>query len=692
MKKLSSNVNSCFVTMLVLVATLTVLQAQTETGEKPDYWLNEVIVVSDRAESLLRESTTASSVITQAELAKLPVRNLVDALHYVPGLTFVEQDASGQLPSAIVRGFYGGGEAEYILLTIDGVPVNDLRNGLINWNQIPVNDIERIEITRGGGSAMYGDLALGAVINIETRGMRSEKTFTATAKTGQYANGGLDFFYRSAPGKSRFSLRATGDRSDGFRDHSNWRNVDLGGRFDHQLNNTGLVFFRGSFNHLDKDEPGPLTLDAIAVSDRQSTALFSQDNRLRNQLEFGAGYRSPKESNSHLKIDAGIRSLGLEQTRTLQLASEFGDTQFKDETNFSGWGQLQYQRKTGQTQWIAGFDGEYANYSHDYYDAGKTTRFSGGDGSRMKTGVYLEERMALSERVHQTAGVRYDFIKNSSDDLSIEMADVDFSQLSPRIGINLQYLAKEAANGHIYFNWSRAFKAPTLDQLYDSRILDLTDFFGATFNFSNAGLEAQTSSNFDVGIYQQIPLSADGQLFSEVSVSAYLLNIENEIDLDLATFKYGNILKSKHSGVEAALTAYLTQRFRYAGTFNFMNVTFESGDFKGNRLKNIPKNNITNSVNLALNANANITFSHKFFNEVYLDDANTITLPGFHLFDSRLQLSYKQYLFDLSIFNLADKQYNSSGYVLFDAFANQNVQFLYPAQGRFIQGSLSFRL
>ena len=80
--------------------------------------------------------------MTALELSTLPLNNLVDAISYLPGITFVNQDASGYMPMAIVRGFYGGGEAEYLLLNIDGIPANDLNTGLINWNLVSVSDIK----------------------------------------------------------------------------------------------------------------------------------------------------------------------------------------------------------------------------------------------------------------------------------------------------------------------------------------------------------------------------------------------------------------------------------------------------------------------------------------------------------------------------------------------------------------------
>jgi len=93
-----------------------------QVRDMPRFQLDEMVVVGDRAEGLLRESPWATNVLSHATLQQLPVRNVVEALRYVPGLVFVDKDGSGHLPMAVVRGFFGGGETEYILLTVDGVP------------------------------------------------------------------------------------------------------------------------------------------------------------------------------------------------------------------------------------------------------------------------------------------------------------------------------------------------------------------------------------------------------------------------------------------------------------------------------------------------------------------------------------------------------------------------------------------
>ena len=71
-------------------------------------------------------------------------------------------------PVMSARGFFGGGEAEYVLLLVDGLPVSDVESGLIDWSLIPATSVRRVEASRGPGASMYGDSAVGGVIQILT--------------------------------------------------------------------------------------------------------------------------------------------------------------------------------------------------------------------------------------------------------------------------------------------------------------------------------------------------------------------------------------------------------------------------------------------------------------------------------------------------------------------------------------------
>src|SRR5688572_20354273 len=116
--------------------------------------LDATIVIAHRIPLDLRASTAAVSVITRADLDRTQARTLPDALRFIPGLRFTSLDGGGSLPVASARGFFGGGENEYVLLLVDGIPVNTPRTTLAEWMSIPVATIERIEVFRGSGSVL----------------------------------------------------------------------------------------------------------------------------------------------------------------------------------------------------------------------------------------------------------------------------------------------------------------------------------------------------------------------------------------------------------------------------------------------------------------------------------------------------------------------------------------------------------
>ena len=110
-------------------------QAQAQS-DSTTHRLDATVVIAHRIPLDLRGSTAAVSVITRADLDRTQARTLPDALRFIPGLRFTSLDGSGALPVASARGFFGGGENEYVLLLIDGIPVNTPRTTLVEWTRL----------------------------------------------------------------------------------------------------------------------------------------------------------------------------------------------------------------------------------------------------------------------------------------------------------------------------------------------------------------------------------------------------------------------------------------------------------------------------------------------------------------------------------------------------------------------------
>ncbi|UCF05147.1 MAG: TonB-dependent receptor [bacterium] len=683
-------VSKCSIVSMVIVLFFLPAPCPGQAGDEkiPEYMMDEIVVVAERTQNLLLESTVATSVLTRATLENLPATSLADALRYVPGLSFIERDGSGNIPVAIVRGFYGGGESEYVLLTIDGVPVNDMRTGLADWNRIPINSIERIEVLRGGGSAVYGDMAVGAVVNVVTRKPVKERSLTSRLSFGEDGKVDTDLCVRMRPGSHDVHIRTHASRDDGYRDHADWENLLLAGGYEYALANGGSLRINSNLQRLFQKEPGPLRSEQVAENRIQSNPLFDMDYRRRDVAEAALGYNSPGERPNRLTADIGFRYVDQEQTRTLLLTPDMGDTQFHVEGHSTLWSHLQYRHKGQNNTFVSGVEAEYGRYDSEYFkDTGMSKTLSTGNGSRTKFGIYAEAQQMWRRRVKAMAGLRYDSIFDHFEEPYQGTSDVYFDRLSHHLGLNIAYLTGSGRDGHIYMNWTRSFKAPTLDQLFDRRLFP-PGLFPDAFTISNEGLVPQRSRGIEVGIYQKVPI-VKHRLSGEFTLSAYRIDLEGEIDFSMAVLKYVNIKESRHDGIESSITLYYLPYLSLNTSLNFMDVTFRSGDNEGNRLKLIPGKTVSTSLFIDPHERLHLTVTHTLTDEVYLDDSNSVTLPRYQTIDLKLRLDIKRVRFHFLVENIADEEYSSNGYLLLDMATFENVPLLYPARGRYIQGGIS---
>ncbi len=176
--------------------------------------LETIVVTASRIPKTLSETSRSVSVISRDVIDTAPVRNAVGLLDYIPG---VDLQSRGPRGSAQADVSIRGSTFEQTAVLIDGVRVNDPQTGHYKLDlPITPNDIERIEVLRGQGSALHGPDAFGGVINIITRRPR-EKKVAVEGLWGEYATGGGNVSVEY--GSQDFGFRASVDRarSDGYR-------------------------------------------------------------------------------------------------------------------------------------------------------------------------------------------------------------------------------------------------------------------------------------------------------------------------------------------------------------------------------------------------------------------------------------------------------------------------------------------
>jgi outer membrane cobalamin receptor len=658
--------------------------AQADSAPRP-HLLEEQVVVAHRAPTMLRESVAATTVLDRSTLERLPARTLADALRYVPGLTFTTRDGAGELPMAIARGFFGGGETDYILLTVDGTPVNDLRTGIAEWTQIPLTSIERIEVLRGGASIAYGDAALGAVVNVVTRDALPSHRLIGELQLGSWGGRALQSSIQRSLGFDYLGVGVAAAGLDGFRSHAKATNVAVSASYTRRPGQRTSAYARVGVQRLRNQEPGPITSEQMARDPRQHNPLFASDERRRDLIELGTGLVRALGS-GRLTGDVRVRAVDDEQTRTLPLSADAGDTQFQDARSWDLWARLQYSRNIARSTIVAGVEAERGAYDSRYTDPfDRAALRSRGEGERNKIGQYAELQQQIGRRLRAVAGVRFDLV--TLDGTGTEVASPRFSQWSPRVGLNFAYADDASQAGNVYVAWTRSFKAPTAYQLYDVRLIP-TGEPGVVFNLSNPALRPQHSSGVELGVYHRLAFWG-GRAFAELTLSAYRLDVTDEIDFDLRTFKYGNILQSRHDGIEGSLTAKLSPSLSLRHALTLMRVTFRSGDDAGNRLKNIPETAVTSAVHVSFGDGVEGTVTHRFIGGLFLDDANRETLPGNHRIDATVSWALGAVRLHLTGVDLGDSHASSGGFLVYDPDRGASVRLLYPGAGRHLRAGVT---
>ena len=179
--------------------------------------LNLKTAVASRLDFSAREAPGIVTVITRAEIINSGARDLVDALRLAPGIDF-----GVDVESTLGLGVRGNWAYEgKLLLIVDGQRYNEPFLGTVQLRRIPVEQIERIELIRGPGSAVYGGFAGLGVIKIDTRAGRALDGGKAAASYGRMARGGsaagLSLAYGKTSAEHEFSVQAFSagmDRSD----------------------------------------------------------------------------------------------------------------------------------------------------------------------------------------------------------------------------------------------------------------------------------------------------------------------------------------------------------------------------------------------------------------------------------------------------------------------------------------------
>ena len=191
--------------------------------------LDEVVITGTRTEEKVEKIPANITVIDKKRIEDSNAKNISDVLRSEEGIVVRDLIGNGKTAIVDLRGF-GEAAASNTLGLLDGRRVNAIDLSGTDWTQIPLDQVERIEIKRGTGSVLYGDNAVGGVINIITKTPSEQWAFSAGSTFGSYSRNKDQFSISGGHGKIAGSLFGSYDASQGYRDNNELRVKDVGER------------------------------------------------------------------------------------------------------------------------------------------------------------------------------------------------------------------------------------------------------------------------------------------------------------------------------------------------------------------------------------------------------------------------------------------------------------------------------
>jgi vitamin B12 transporter len=568
--------------------------------------IDPVIVTATRTAQTADETLSSVTVITREEIERKQARSVMDALRGIPGFSASNTGGRGQPTTFFLRGT----DSDHVLVLVDGVKIGSPTLGPAPFQDLPINQIERIEIVRGPRSSLYGSEAIGGVIQIFTRKGGGPLTPRVSAEVGTYKTAAGSVGLSGGGERGWFDAAVSFEDSEGFNacngepfvagcfvyepDRDGFRNASGHARAGYRFGDLGEVDLHWLRSETDTEFDG---------------SLFGGNESSTIQQVAGAKVSLSPLPSWDLTLSGG---------RSWDQLDVFYDGAFLDTFDTT--------RDTLSWQNDVSFGDDHVltagvDYQNDQVDGTVDYAVS----SRNNTGVFGQYQGGYGRHLVK-ASLRYDDNEQFGGHRSGDAA------WGYRLDNGLRLSA----------SYGTAFKAPTFNDLY-------YPFFG------NPNLDPETSESAEIGV-------SGGFSAGNWSLNLYQTDIDDLIAFDATVQKPANIDRARIRGLEAVVSSHLAGWDVDANLTWLDPVNRSDGPNNGNLLPRRPEQ----SFRLDLDRDfGNIRAGGSLFvaGRGYDDLANRIRLDAYALVDLRAEYDFSESLrVQGRIENLLDQEYETAAY------------------------------
>jgi outer membrane cobalamin receptor len=568
----------------------------------------EVVVTATRNEALVTSVPASTEVLSAKTIEESNAKNVGEALRTV-GASFVKSyGAAGSLQTISLR---GSTDAQ-VLVLIDGQRVNDAQSGSVDLSTIPLDAVERVEVVKGGNTAMYGSDAVGGVINIITKPMTRKHTldFSAQGLYGTYNTKIYDL--------------SVGQGISDFNYFASYNQTQSGGNYDYTNNAGEKVPFLNS----DTKSDNAFFKAGYLFPDRSRLAAFFKYRYSNNGSPGSTDFpntlaRQRTRSNLYSITYDGLSFGAFAFSLNVYLADQ--ESRYSDPQSYLGLEENKFNNRALGVLFQVFTDlAQYGLFSYGYEY--RQDRLESRDFVNRVEVPYLGDHQRDINSVYFQDDWKYDF--DHVWKLSIvPAARLDAypeksigSQFSPKVGINLSH--DQGWRGSVRANVGRVYRAPTYNDLYWPE---------DSWTKGNPNLKPERGTTFDFGFIFQF-----AGLGSWNIEETYFGSRMNDLILWAPAEKWmpENVARAKTDGLESKLGWMgFNNAVEIQAGYTYMIAKDDGNDptTAGKYLIYRPKDKFDLSLNLNYLI-ASVNFYYNYVGKRFNDPQNTVALGGYSLF------------------------------------------------------------
>ena len=609
------------------------------------------------------EVQPSTTILPSATLQQFGAITVDDKLRQVPGFSLLRRSGSMTAnPTAqgvSLRGLGASGASRALVLN-DGIPINDPYGSWIFWGRVPVASLDEAQVVPGGVSSLYGNDALGGVINLETR----SSVLTNFAAEGSFGSNNTPFgsvYGGVRVGQWAVSGSAEGFNTDGYIDvPSNIRGaVDTPVSSEHAtgdlkverfFGDRGRVFLDGSLYGESRDNGTPLQINATTL----------------RELGFGTDWQSARTGVFTLRLFGGTENY--HQTFSSIAPNRNSEALTNDQ-------HVPVQQFGGIAQWskainprfslLAGVDGQEVEGTslETSYVLSKATAYLANGGRQQSLGAYVQGIVQLASRWSLSLSGREDLWSNFDASSSrtpiggtkatLYYPDRGQNSFDPRATLSYR-----AGNDTVlYASGYRSFRAPTLNELYRSFRV------GNVLTLANPYLVAEHFAGFETGVRTSLlhqRLQLNGTFFwgyVTTPIANVTLTVTNAVILRARQ----NLGKIQAPGFQVGANLRVTDTINFSAAYQFLDSTVVSFPANpalvGNLIPLVPRNDVSFQATWSAPRRFLIALQGRAASNEYDDDQNLLPLGSYFVMSA--SVSHPLYK-TVNVFLAGDNITNSS--------------------------------